>query len=135
MAEESPDSPRALAALYKAQRTLGEALMLFDEIDRTAVWSRIREFESELSQRLLTYFHNSENADSFLVRGFLVKTNLDGEWEFQFPAYEPDFRTEEVGHEAILKLPQHFISSYWAETGWAPTKSSKAEKTVLRHLD
>ncbi len=54
--EQPPDTPAALAAPFKLLQTLGRALWLFEEEDRDTVRSRIRELESELSQRLLTHF-------------------------------------------------------------------------------
>ncbi len=108
VAERPPASPAALAALYKLWQTLGRALWLFEEEDRDTVRSRIRELESELSQRLLTHFTNSENADNYLVRGIVIVTDLDGQWSVQFPQYEVPHNTEQVGEEAILNIPSAF---------------------------
>ncbi len=108
VAEQPPASPAALAALYKLWQTLGRALWLFEEEDRDTVRSRIRELESELSQRLLTHFTNSDNADNYLVRGIVIVTDLDGQWSVQFPQYEVPYDTEQVGEEAILNIPSAF---------------------------
>src|SRR5262245_1573459 len=50
--EQPPDTPAALAAVHKLLQTLQRGLWLFEEEDRDTVRSRIRELESELSQRL-----------------------------------------------------------------------------------
>ena len=98
----------ALAALFKLLQTLGRALWLFEEEDRDTVRSRRRELESELSQRLLTHFKDSENADNYLVRGIVIVTNLDGQWSIQFPQYEVALNSEQLGEEAILNIPSAF---------------------------
>jgi hypothetical protein len=106
--EQPPDTPAALAALHKLLQTLRRALWLFEEEDRDTVRARIREFESELSQRLLTHFKDSENADNYLVRGIVIVTNLDGQWSVQFPQHEIALSTEQLGEEAILNVPSAF---------------------------
>jgi hypothetical protein len=106
--EQPPNTPAALAALHKLLRTLGRALWLFEEEDRDTVRSRIRELESELSQRLLTHFMDSENADNYLVRGIVIVTDLDGQWNVQFPEYEVALNCEQLGEEAILNIPSAF---------------------------
>jgi hypothetical protein len=108
VAEQPPNTPAALAALYKLLQTLGRALWLFDEEDRETVRSRIRELRSELSQRLLTHFTDSENADNYLVRGIVIRTNLDGQWKVQFPEHEVAPNTEQGGEEAIFNIPSAF---------------------------
>jgi hypothetical protein len=42
---------------------------------------------AELGQRLLQHFSDSPNADSYLVRGFILRGNLDDEWEPSFPPF------------------------------------------------
>src|SRR5271166_6588920 len=106
--EQPPDTPAALAAIFKLWQTLNHALWLFEEEDRETVRSRIRELDSELSQRLLTHFSDSEHADNYLVRGIVVVTNLDGQWSVQFPKFEVALNTEQAGEEAILNIPSAF---------------------------
>src|SRR5439155_7348994 len=84
------------------------ALWLFKEEDHGTVRSRIRELESELSQRLLTHFMDSKNADNYLVKGIVVVTDLDGQWNVQFPEYEVALNSEQLGEEAILNIPSAF---------------------------
>jgi len=106
--EQPPDTPASLAALHKLRQTLGRALWLFEDEDRSTVRSRIRELESELSQQLLMHFKDSENADNYLVRGIVIVTNLDGQWRVQFPDYEIPLNTEQFDQEAILNVPSAF---------------------------
>jgi hypothetical protein len=106
--EQPPDTPAAHAALLKLLQTLNRALWLFEEEDRETVRSRIRELESERSQRLLTHFNHSEHADNYLVRGIVIVTNLDGQWGVQFPQHEVALNSEQVGEEAILNIPSAF---------------------------
>jgi hypothetical protein len=101
-------TPSALAALFKLGQTLNRALWLFEEGDQEIVRYRIREIESELSQRLLTHFKDSENADNYLVRGTTIVTDLDGQWSVQFPQYEVPYETEQVGEQAIFNIPSAF---------------------------
>ena len=108
VAEQPPDMPAALAALFKLVQSLNQALWLFEDEHQETVRSRIREVESELSHRLLTHFNDSEYADNYLVRGIVVVTNLDGQWRVQFPQFEVALTTEHVGEEAILNLPSAF---------------------------
>jgi hypothetical protein len=96
------------------RQALSRALRLFDENDRDTVKSRISELESELSQRLLTHFQSSKHADNYLVRGFVIVTNLDGEWNVRFPAYEVPLGSEQLGHEAVLNIPSAFHLLIWA---------------------
>src|SRR5262245_62888787 len=51
--EQPPDTPVALAALFKLLQTMRRALWLFAVEGSDTVRSRIRELESELCQRLL----------------------------------------------------------------------------------
>jgi hypothetical protein len=107
--EQSPDTPAAFAALFKLWQTLNRALWLFEEEDRETVRSRIRELESELSQRLHTHFKNSEHADNYLVSAIVIVTNLDGQWSVQFPQHEVDVNSEQqLVEEVILNIPSAF---------------------------
>ena len=108
VAEQPPASPATLAALYKTWQTLGRALWLFELENPELVRSRMRELESELSQRLLTHFANSENADNYLVRGIVIETDLDGQWNIRFPEHEVPYQTEGLGEKAILNIPSAF---------------------------
>jgi hypothetical protein len=98
VAQEAVVSPVALAALFKLWQTLTRALWLFEERDQDTVRLRIRELESELSHRLLAHFGLSENADNYLVRGFVVVTILYGEWNVQSQ------------HTRFLSIPNRWVT-------------------------
>jgi hypothetical protein len=78
-----PESPASLAALFKLRQSFVRASQYFD-IDAGLAGARIRELNSELAQRLVTYFGDAEHADNYLVRGFQVTTRLDGDWTLIF---------------------------------------------------
>jgi hypothetical protein len=77
-------------------------------IDTALLGARVRELNSELAQRLLTYFGGAEHADNYLVRGFQVATRLDGDWRLIFPDYEVPLRTELFGEEFLFNIPSAF---------------------------
>jgi len=107
ISEQAPDSPASLASLYKLRQALDRTLWLF-EVDRTTIGNRIRELNSELAQRLLKHFGNSDHADNYLVRGFVIATDLNGVWTTRFPNYEVPLGTEQWGQELILNIPSAF---------------------------
>jgi hypothetical protein len=111
-----PDSPASLAALYKLVQALVRASRLFD-VDTTAVGTRVRELNSELAQRLVTYFRESEHADNYLIRGFIITTRLDGDWALRFPDYEVPLGTELFGEEFVLHIPSAF-HLFTADRDW-----------------
>jgi hypothetical protein len=98
-----PDSPAALAALYKLSQALGRAARLF-EVNTAAARVRVREINSELAQRLVTYFSDSEHTGNYLVRGIVITTKLDGEWTLRFPDCEVPLGSELFGEEFVLSL-------------------------------
>jgi hypothetical protein len=107
ISEQAADTPASIAAFYKVRQAWGQASWLF-EIDRTTIQTRIRELNSELAQRLLKYFLQSEHADNYLVRGFKISTDLDGKWSMQFPIYEVALGTEQGGAKPIFNIPSAF---------------------------
>ena len=107
ISEYAPESAASLASLYKTRQSLERTLWLFDA-DRTAIVTRVRELNSELAQRLLTHFANSDQADNYLVRGFVITTDLDGAWEEHFPDYEVPLGVEQWSQEIILNVPSAF---------------------------
>src|SRR5207248_3303739 len=78
------------------------------EVDKISIGTRIRELNSELAQRLLTHFGSSAQADNFLVRGFVITTDLDGVWEMHFPDYEVPLGIEQYGQQLTLNIPSAF---------------------------
>jgi hypothetical protein len=107
ISEYAPESAASLASLYKTRQSLERTLWLFDA-DRPAIVTRVRELNSELAQRLLTHFANSDQADNYLVRGLVITTDLDGAWEEHFPDYEVPLGVEQWGQEIILNVPSAF---------------------------
>jgi hypothetical protein len=102
-----PESLEALAALHKLRGELSDTSLLFgnrSELLRSAS----RELDGELAQRLLTFFTDSPQAMSFLVRGVQLSTDLDGIWEPIFPEYEVPIGTESFGERVVLSLPSAF---------------------------
>jgi hypothetical protein len=111
-----PDSPASLAALDKLVQALVRASRLFN-VDTSAVGTRVRELNSELAQRLVTYFRESEYADNYLIRGFIITTRLDGDWVLRFPDYEVPLGTELFGEESVLHIPSAF-HLFTADRDW-----------------
>jgi hypothetical protein len=107
ISEQAPESPASLASFHKLRQSLAGASWFF-EVDRIAISTRIRELNSELAQRLLTHFGSSTQADSYLVRGFVIATDLDGVWTMRYPDYEVPMSTEQMGQELILNIPSAF---------------------------
>ena len=101
------DSVESIAAIHKLIGSLCRTTQLFN-VDHARIRTRIRELRSELAQRLLGQFGNSEHADNYLVRGFLIATDLNGAWRVEFPAYEVHLGTERFGEELILSIPSAF---------------------------
>ena len=110
ISEEAADTPASLGAFHKLIQTSHRSSWLFD-IDRTMIQSRVREMRSEFARRLLKHFGQSDHADNYLVRGIKIVTDLDGNWQTQFPSYEVDSefeQFEEFGARLILNVPSAF---------------------------
>jgi hypothetical protein len=107
IAENRPDSPGAIAALYKLTQSLSRSASMFD-LDRIGSSARVRELESELGQRFLKHFKDSEHVDSYLVRGIVIATDRDGGWDVRFPNYEVPLGFEQSGPEVLLNIPSAF---------------------------
>jgi len=102
-----PSSPEGLAALQTLQRDLGRTLWLF-ETNRQAVNGMIRSLSEELGQRLVENFANSEHAESYLVRGVRISTDLEGEWSIEFPVWEVDPSFGIGGSPRMIAIPSAF---------------------------
>ncbi len=107
ISEQTDDKPESIASFYKLIQTVGRASWLF-EVDRPRILTLVRELNSELAQRLLKCFQHSEHADNYLVRGFVISTDLDGKWAMQFPLYEVPLGSEQGGAELNLNIPSAF---------------------------
>lgn len=107
VAEEPPSSPVSIAALYKLRQSVNRTSW-FDD-DRSTASTSVRELSSELGQRLLKHFKDSEHADSYLIRGVVLITDRDGMWDTRFPDYEVPSSIEHPGREKlILNIPSAF---------------------------
>ncbi|MBI3864904.1 MAG: hypothetical protein HY290_23760 [Planctomycetia bacterium] len=107
VSEQPVDSVASIAAIHKLLESLRRASRLFD-FDRDKLRTRIRELRSELAQRLLGKVGSAEQADNYLVCGFVIATNLDGVWRVDFPTYEVPLGVELSGQELILNIPSAF---------------------------
>jgi len=105
--ENPPASPAGLASLHKLRAELGQTLWLF-HTDKRAVKTQIRMLGEELGQRLLSHFAASEHADSYLVKGIRISTDLDGNWNVEFPSYEVNHGVELFGNQLTLAVPSAF---------------------------
>jgi hypothetical protein len=81
VAGQEPDSLEALVALQKWRQELVYLA------DRTTASSLSQALQQELAQRLMKSFGHSPHADSYLVRGFIVTTDMCV-WTPAFPESE-----------------------------------------------
>lgn len=116
IANNPPESPASLTALFKLSQALVRACRLF-EVESALTGARVRELNSELAQRLVTYFSDAEHADNYLVRGFHVATRLDGDWTLTFPDYEVSPENELSGEEFVFNIPSAF-HLFTADRDW-----------------
>jgi hypothetical protein len=72
--------------------------------------SRSRRFlQQELAQRLIRFFAETKHADSYLVKGFILKVDLDGSSEVSFPDYDVNGASEtRSGAQLALQMPSAF---------------------------
>jgi hypothetical protein len=103
LSAESPDSIEGYSAIVKWMAEL-------HYFEHSASIPAARSLQQELAQRLITYYGDSKNADSFLVRGFVANVDLDGGWEPSFPDHETTggtFETRLQGRVSI-SIPSAF---------------------------
>jgi hypothetical protein len=63
----------------------------------------------ELGQRLLTCYGNSSHAENYLVRGILLESDLQRDWEPSFPIFEVRWGEERRGKGVVtINLPSAF---------------------------
>jgi hypothetical protein len=105
---ERPNSLASFAAIVKWMTEL--RYLDFPDIQKA-----FRSLREELAQRLITYFKDSQNADSYLVKGILATTDLDGWWEPSFPQVESTAGTYETILEGRLSIsiPSAFQLLVW----------------------
>lgn len=75
------DSFESLAALRKWTSQVN-----YVERPLASHWYKL--LQQELAQRVIKIFGDSDHAESCLVRGFVLTTDLDGNWEVSFPEHE-----------------------------------------------
>jgi hypothetical protein len=65
--------------------------------------------QQEMAERLLRYHGDSAERDSYLVRGFFLSTDLDGNWNPSFPNFEVygGARTKS-GADLTMSIPSAF---------------------------
>jgi hypothetical protein len=76
-----PNSLESLAALRK-----WSGLLMY--VERTAASHLQRVLQQELAERLMRFFSEGTQRDSYLVKGFVLITDLDGHWEVTCPDHE-----------------------------------------------
>jgi hypothetical protein len=101
------DSVESIAAVHKLLQLLYQTCKYF-EVEQDQIRIRIRELRSELAHRLMQYFRDAKQVDSYLVRGFTIATDLDGAWHLEFPDWEVALGTERFGGDLFLNIPSAF---------------------------
>jgi hypothetical protein len=94
-----PCSPESLLALHRRALELRHYI---PDRPRSALWE-------EVAYRLFTHYSDSPHAESYLVRGFVFKSNLDGEWEPEFPPWEVEIGPETAVNGVVsISFPSAF---------------------------
>jgi hypothetical protein len=78
---QPPDSLESLAALRK-----WSGLLMY--VERKVASHGQRVLQQELAERLMRFFSEGTQRDSYLVKGFVLTTDLDGHWEVACPDHE-----------------------------------------------
>src|SRR5215203_3151677 len=101
---QPPDSHESLAALWKWSNAV--QLDPTSSVDVTHALRAAISLQEELAQRLMQFFGGSPNADSYLVRGFVIKSDMKEPWQPSFPEYEVDRGAETWGdREVSVNMP------------------------------
>jgi len=69
--------------------------MYVEERSIASHWQRL--LQQELAERLIKFFGETKNSESYLVRGLILTTDLDGSWEVTFPEHEISGGSETMG--------------------------------------
>ena len=96
-----------IAALHQMRRLLWTADAETDE-RRRSIRAQLVELDLELANRLEVHSGFGGPADSFLVRGLRVTTNLDGAWTLDFPTFEAADGYESYGDQVVMEIPSAF---------------------------
>jgi hypothetical protein len=107
--ETSPaGSPESLSALSKWLLDLRRILPLTG-VDSIHLKRAMSDLGAELAQRLVNHGADSPNAEHYLVRGHVLVTDLEGNWEASFPPGEVQWGAEMWGNGLImLTVPAAF---------------------------
>lgn len=97
----------AIAALHQMRRFLWTADRETDE-QRRSIQAQLVEIDLELANRLEVHSSFGAPADSFLVRGLTVTTDLDGAWSLDFPKFEAADGYESGGDQVVMEIPSAF---------------------------
>ena len=84
---QPPNSFESLAALRK-----WTSVLTYFERSFASHWQKL--LQEELAERLVKFFGDSQDSGSYLVRGFVLTTDLDENWEVIFPEHEVSGRGE-----------------------------------------
>jgi hypothetical protein len=104
---QSPDSHESLVALWKWSNAV--QLNPATSADVTSALRAAISLQEELAQRLVQFFDGSPNADSYLVRGFVIKSDMEETWQPSFPEYEVVRGEERWGdREVSVNMPSAF---------------------------
>lgn len=87
--------PRNSLESIAALRKWTDQLMYVEERSIASHWQRL--LQQELAERLIKFFGETKHSGSYLVRGFILTTDLDGGWEVTFPEYEISRGSETMG--------------------------------------
>ena len=99
---QPPDSLESLAALRK-----WTGLLMYIERTVASHWQRI--LQQELAERLMRFFDETTQRDSYLAKGFVLTTDLDGHWEVNCPDYEVSAGSEtSTGGQISFGIPSAF---------------------------
>ena len=107
----------AIAALHQMRRLLWAADRETDE-QRRSIRAQLLEIDLELADWLEVHSSFGGSADSFLVRGLRVTTDLDGAWTLEFPKFEAADGYESSGDQVVMEIPSAF-TIYVRNNDWA----------------
>jgi len=106
-AESETRAVQRLVALKKYRQGI-QKLKQYFEIDLAEASLEQQKVDSEIAETLIREFSNSSERDNYLVRGYVVTTDLDDKWDIGFPEVEVDLQIEQFGGALTLNMPSAF---------------------------
>jgi hypothetical protein len=104
---DEPCTIRSITAMFLASQLLFQRYL--SVVPETEQVRRARELRTELGERLVHCFANTDGRDNYLVRGFIVETDFDQRFEVELPEYEVDSGISMGGQEGFrFNLPSAF---------------------------